>query len=146
MAPLELLILAIAVTAAAAGWNYLMRYQQQQTLARMARRMGMNFVSFDRFRLAERVCELFPVPGAADVRVLDVIYGLGEDCHRYIFAVHYTEGVLRAKHRRQRIAAIIEPRGQGPVRPAELFVATPGDDVYAQYRTLATMIGCREAA
>jgi hypothetical protein len=144
MAPIELLILAVAVTFAAGGWYYLIRYQQRQTLTKLAREMGMNFVGFDRFHLAQRVRELFPVPGAADVRVIDVIYGLSDDCYRYLFTVQYTEGVLRTKHRRQRVAAVMEPRSAGVARPAELLVAAPGDDHFAQYRTLATTLGCRQ--
>lgn len=136
MAPLELLILAIAFTAAAWGWSYLARYQQSRLLRKLARTWGMNFVSFDRFRLVERVRELYPMPGAADVRVTDVIYGLGEDHYRYVFTVHYTMGVLRTKHRRERVAGLIEPRSSGSVRPAELRLATESADVDAQYEEL----------
>lgn len=136
MAPLELLFITIAITAAAGGWSYLVRYHQGRSLRKLARAWGMNFVSFDRFRLADRVRELFPVPGAADVNVVDVIYGLEDDNYRYVFTIQYTIGVLRTKHRRQRVAGMIEPRTSGTPRPAELIVASESADLAKQYDEL----------
>ncbi len=148
MTPLELLILAVAVTAAAVGWHYLARYQQRQALSKLARQAGMNYAPADRFKLAGRVREHFPVPGAADLKVLDVIYGLGDDCHRYLFTVQYTQGVLRTKHRRQRVAAIIEPRiTQPPTAPesAQFFIAPPDENLLAEYQTLLAHALCPAA-
>src|SRR5690606_33333447 len=141
MAPLELLILVVAVTIAALAWQYLLRYPHRRTLRMLARRWGMNFVTFDRFRLAERLRDMFPVPGAADLRVVDVMHGLEEDRHRYLSTVNYTIGVLRAKRRRQRVAAMIEPRETGSPRPAEVLIAHPENDVVHQYRQMAAGMG-----
>lgn len=141
MAPLELLIVVIAITIAAAAWQYLMRYPHRTSLRRLARRWGMNFVAFDRFRIAQRLRESFPVPGAADLCVVDVMYGLDDDRHRYVFTVQYTVGVLRGKRRGRRVAAMLEPRETGSPRPAEVLVADPGGDIVQQYRRLAETMG-----
>mgnify|MGYP000862497443 CR=1 FL=1 len=141
MAPLELLIVVVAITIAAHAWQYLMRYPQWSMLRKLARRWGMNFVSFDRFRLADRVREVFPVPGAADLRVVDVMYGLEEDRHRYLFTVHYTVGVLRGKRRQRRVVGMVEPRETGSPRPAEILIARPHKEVVNQYREMAVSMG-----
>lgn len=141
MAPLELLIVLVAITIAAAAWQYLMRYPHRTSLRRLARRWGMNFVTFDRFRIAQRLGETFPVPGAADLCVVDVMYGLGDDRHRYVFTVQYTVGVLRGKRRARRVAAMLEPRETGSPRPPEIFVAEIGGDIVQQYRRMAETMG-----
>ncbi len=141
MAPLELLIVVMAVTIGAAAWQYLMRYPHRTGLRRLARQWGMNFVAFDRFRITERLREMFPVPGAADLRVVDVMYGLDEDCHRYVFTVHYTLGALRGKRRVWRVASMLEPRETGNPRPAEVLVAEPGGEAVLHYKRMAATLG-----
>lgn len=141
MAPLELLILVIAITIAASAGQYVMRYPHLTRLRALARRWRMNFVAFDRFRIGERLRETFPVPGAADLQVVDVMYGLDEDRHRYIFTVQYTVGVLRGKRRTWRVAAVLEPRATGTPRPAQVLVADPGTDVMQQYKRMAVTMG-----
>lgn len=145
MAPLELFIVLVALTIAAAAWQYIMRYPHRTNLRRLARGWHMNFVAFDRFRLTQRLRDRFPVPGAADLCVVDVMYGLDEDRHRYVFTVQYTVGVLRGKRRERRVAGMLEPRETGSPRPAEILVADPGSDLNQQYQHMAKAMGIASA-
>ncbi len=135
MSPLELLILTLAVTAAAGGWHYLTRYQERQLLRKLAREVGMNFAPGDRFRLTGRVRDRFPVPGAANLRVGDVLYGSSGQRHRYLFTVHYTQGVLRTKHRCRRVGGVIESSDRRSEAIAFLLAADQ-PNILDQYRSL----------
>jgi hypothetical protein len=70
----------------------------------------MHFSADDRFRLAPRIASLLPVPGAASVRVGDLVYGIDGENYRYVFSTEYTTGVLRTKTSVRRVASYCEPR------------------------------------
>jgi hypothetical protein len=131
--------LTIATTAIAAGAQFLRRQARTRRLRQLAARQSMHYSPGDRFRFASKVAEHFPVPGAADVRVSDVIYGSRDELHRYVFAVDYTRGVVRTKRRLRRVAAFVEPRGQRE-RRIELHLADPALPALQQYETLCDLV------
>jgi hypothetical protein len=108
--PWIFLLLVMAITAAAAIGNVVLRRQREQALEELAKQWNMHFSSQDVFNLAPRIASRLPVPGAADVRVRDLIYGNESAGHRYIFSAHFTTGVLRSKKRQQYVVTLLEPR------------------------------------
>jgi hypothetical protein len=98
----------------------------------------MHFSAADRFRLAPRIVALLPVPGAAAVRVADLIYGIERDQYRYVFATEYTTGVLRTKTSVRRVASYCEPREPGAAarQPRELAFAPESLPLLEQYEHL----------
>lgn len=85
--------------------------RERRAIEKLAHDHQLHFAPDDRFRIAPRVAELLPVPGAADVRVYDVIYGKEQNRYHFIFSVEWTEGVVRWKRRVQRVASFSEERG-----------------------------------
>ncbi len=99
----------------------------------------MTYSPSDRLRLLARIAERFPVAGAADMEVSDVIYGSDGDRYRYVFTVRYTVGVIRGKRSLQRVAAFSEARGKRAVVPEQPGSITMADDqlpLFEQYRSL----------
>src|SRR5205085_8071945 len=74
----------------------------------LAREWRMHYARDDRFNLAPRVAERLPLPGAADVRIADLIYGSEEGTRRYVFSAQYTSGVVRRKRRFKCVASLEE--------------------------------------
>ena len=98
----------------------------------------MHYCPTDRFRLADRVAERFPLCGAADVRVLDLIYGIEGDRYRYLFTAEYTLGTVSAKRRIRQAASFSEPRHrESPQAPSEVTLAPADRPLPQQYRYLA---------
>lgn len=106
-------------------------------LRRLAGERDLHFSCRDQLRLTGRVAEHLPIPGAAHVRVVDLLYGTASGVHRYVFTAEYTTGIVRSKKRVRRVATFSEPRdartGDAPcsirLAPAELAVVD-------QYRAL----------
>ena len=143
MTPLEFLILMIAATAGAAAFESVRRLRHTSALRRLAAARGMHFSVEDRFRLAPRVAQRLPVPGAAAVRVLDLLYGVERDNYRYVFAAEYTTGVLRSKTGVRRVATFAEPRdpaGGNPGEIGELVFAPDGLPLIEQYERLLEQV------
>ncbi len=130
--------MALCVTAAATIIDRVQRRCRRILLCALATHWRMNYSPFDPLRLTARVAHHFPIPGAANLKVSDVIYGMEGDRYRYIFTAEFTVGVVRTKHRLVRAATFCEPRdfrhGQaiGP-----LFLAPEGLPLVAQYQHLA---------
>jgi hypothetical protein len=106
---------------------------RHRKLISLAREWRMHFAPDDRFNLAARVAEKLSLPGAADVRIADLIYGSEEGTRRYVFSAHYTRGVVRWKHREKCVASLRENKDQWSplnVAPGELSVVE-------QYRAAA---------
>src|SRR5688500_16316624 len=140
MSPAALLLLAIAITAAAAVWDFARHRRNSRLLRQLAGEWRMNYSPADPLRLTDKVAGHFPVPGAANVRVTDVIYGSEKDRYRYVFSVEYTTGVVRTKHRHVRVATFSEPRDRDRSRVAPLVnvtLAPAGGGLVDQYRRLA---------
>ena len=138
MTPLEFLAFMLVMTAVAAAVHAIRRRRHTAALRRLAAEAGMHFSPADRFRLAPRIAQRIPVPGAAAVRVLDLIYGAERQSYRYIFATEYTIGVLRSKTGVRRVASFSEPRDPASAtrETAELVFAPEGLPVIEQYRHL----------
>ena len=105
----------------------------QRQLINLAREWRMHYAADDRFDLAARVAERLPLPGAADVRIVDLIYGMEHGTRRYVFSAHYTQGVVMRKRRLQCVASLSE---SNEVWSALKVVALEGA-VVEQYRLAA---------
>lgn len=130
--------MALCVTAGATIIDRVQRRRRRIALRDLATQWRMNYSPFDPLRLTARVAHHFPIPGAANLKVSDVIYGMEGDHYRYIFTAEFTTGVVRTKHRLVRAATFCEPRdfrhGQaiGP-----LILAPAGLPLVEQYQKLA---------
>jgi hypothetical protein len=137
MSPASFLALTIGITAAALAAQMLVRRRRRRALRELARVWDMHYSPGDRFRLAARVAERFPVPGAADLRVNDLIYGHEDELYRYIFSAEYTEGVIRSKKRVRRVMTFTEPKGRSDATKWSTFVlADKEKPLVDQYKEL----------
>ena len=137
--PLQFLLTLLAVTAMAGVAQWMIRQRQVRRLRRLAAERKMHFSAADRFKLAARIAPLIPIPGAAAVRVADLIYGVEREHYRYVFATEYTTGVLRTKTGVRRIATYREPRTPGGAEPSrELLFAPESLSLLGQYEHLLT--------
>ena len=137
MTPWELLAAALAVTAVAYAADLAVRRRAGEGLRRLAAEWRMNFTLADRLRLTAKVARHFPLPGAANLRVSNVIYGTDKDRHHYVFTAEYTLGLVRGKRRLARAGAFSEPRDRerGP-GPTSVQLAPAGLSLLEQYRHL----------
>src|SRR5688500_15740566 len=92
--PLLLLASLLALTALALVVRKILRPAIKRRLRRFANDWKMRYVERDLFHLAPRIATVIPVPGAADLRVIDVLYASEGDTHRYLFTAEYTRGVV----------------------------------------------------
>jgi hypothetical protein len=110
MVPLTFLASLIALTLLALAGQSLERRRVHRTMRKLAAQWKMHYAGADRFQITPRVRENFPVPGASDVVVADLLYRQEAELYRYYFTVEYTLGVIRTKHRIRRAATFCEPR------------------------------------
>ena len=137
MTPLEFLWMSIAVTLIALAADRLIRRRRRRALAELARHWRMHYSPRDVFHLADRVAQGFPVPGAAAMRVTDLIYGIEGEFHRYIFSTEFTLGVVRSKKRIRRVASFRESRARtDPTQPPALEMTDDALPVFEQYKKL----------
>ena len=134
MTPSQLLLLMITVTAAAGGVQLVLRRRLVKRLRALAQERKMHFSAADRFRLAARIVSLLPVPGAAAVRVSDLVYGVEQQHYRYVFRTEYTVGVLRSKTGIRRVARFREPRDRSAA--PQLTFAPEHLPLLEQYRQM----------
>jgi hypothetical protein len=120
------LILILMVLATVVGHSALRSYLQRKHLRNLARKWNMHFAAGDRLRLAQRAARHFPVPGAASIRVRNLIFRTEESRHQYLFTIDYTVGIIRGKVGRSSVAGFEEPVTRG-IRsnqaPPTLFLA-----------------------
>jgi hypothetical protein len=137
MTPYQFLLLMLGATAAAVAAERLYRRRRRRALAALARQWNMHYSARDLFKLAEQVAPRLPAVGAGDVFVEDVIYGVEDDHHRYLFSVEYTLGLVHAKRRVVRAASFREPKAhRDPSRWTPLELAEQSLPLIEQYRTL----------
>ena len=110
IAPAQFLAMMLLITAAAGLIRVIVRRRHLQQLRALAAARKMHFSADDRFRLATKIAPRLPVPGAAGIRVIDLLYGIEEQNYRYVFVTEYTTGVLRTKTGIRRVATFCEPR------------------------------------
>lgn len=137
MSPTQFLVLVVMITVGLSAGTRILERRRRAVLRRLAASWQMHYTPTDRFRLAPRVAPRLPVPGAAAVRVKDLIYGLeGTDQLRYIFVAEYTVGTVAAQHRRESVVSFAEPRERRDGSAVELIVAPEGLGVIEQYEHL----------
>jgi hypothetical protein len=137
MTPFDFLCVALGVTAAAMLASRVARVRRQRALASLAQRWRMHYSPHDVLRLSDRVAYRFPVAGAADVRVTDLVYGIEGDYHRYIFSTEFTIGVVRSKKRMARVVSFREPKGRtDPALWPEMELADESLPLVEQYDSI----------
>ena len=104
----------------------LAQFRRRRKLRALAQKWNMHFAAGDRLRLARRIVGQFPVPGAANIGVRDLLFRTGDNQHHYIFTVDYTVGVIRGKVGRSGVAGFTEPVSRGgkvDLQPPALILA-----------------------
>jgi hypothetical protein len=107
--PLLLLASLMVLTGLAWAMGKVVRHRQISALRELAGQWEMRFVQDDLFQLARRIGGGFPIPGAANVSVRDVVYGVEGPAHRYVFTVEYTLGATGRHRRESRAATFHDP-------------------------------------
>ncbi|MGH7214940.1 MAG: hypothetical protein ACREIT_09270 [Tepidisphaeraceae bacterium] len=135
MSPLTFLLIILTLTTTAVVLQAGYRFRLRRALSKLAEQWRMHYAANDRFRLAGRVAQELPEPGAADVRVRDVLYDTEGDAHRYLLTAEYTAGVVRSKKRHRQVCTLRESKTRaGEFTP---MVLAPRElTILEQYRTL----------
>src|SRR5437762_1933315 len=129
MSPSSFFLVTLGVTVLALALQAILRRIHRRKLERLATEWKMHYSPDDRFRLAGRVAEMLPIPGAAQVRVMDLIYGNEKDGYRYLFSASFTEGVIRTKRRNVRVASFRETRDRDCADSASPLLADLSDEI-----------------
>ena len=148
MSPGEVFSFTIFATATGLLLEILSSRRRRRALRKLAAEWKMTYSRSDSLRLTPRVAGRFPIPGAAHLRVTDVIYGIEHDRYRYVFLTEFTTGTVRAKRRQRRVATFSEPRErQQRQSPAAVVLAPDEGTLVEQFRRLApVMVAQRERA
>jgi hypothetical protein len=137
MSPLLFLAILVFVTAAARLAYAISVRARRREMQQLARQWEMHYSPRDRFDLAGGVAQRFPIPGAAEVRILDLLYASEGDHYRYLFSVEYTLGVTHGKHRLRRVATFREPKARSESAEwSALFLAPEELPLIEQYKHL----------
>lgn len=136
MSPLGLLGLAIGLAVIAAIGQRASHRRRRKALRALAAEWNMNYAQSDSLGLTPRIAGSFPIPGAADLVINDLIYSTDRMTYRYIFTAQFTVGVVHRKRRLSRVATFTEPR-EGNDNEIELSMAPEELDLIEQYRRLA---------
>lgn len=135
--PGVVLLVLIGLSALAALIERSGRRRHKRALRQLAARWQMTYSPHDRLRVAAKVANRLPIPGAADVYVTDVIYGGQGERYRFVFTAEYTVGVVRGKRRRVRVGTFSESRGrESGQRMSEVLLAPEGLPLLEQYEKL----------
>jgi hypothetical protein len=135
--PLLMMWIAIGVSALAGLISRILRRRRQRHLSSLARDWQMHYSRRDVFHLAARVASHLPVPGAAEVRVCDLIYGTEDGGYRYIFSAQFTAGVVQSKSRKRVVVSVLEPHGRSESTLwTSLQIAPHELPLVEQYRSL----------
>jgi hypothetical protein len=141
MSPLFFLAITLLLSATAVSVDLILRRRLRRQLQALARELKMAYSHHDRFALADRVAEHFPIPGAAAVRVIDLLYSSDADSYRYLFSAEFTCGVIRSKRRLLRAITLREPKGRSdPSVWSNMILAPSNLPLIEQYRHLANRI------
>jgi hypothetical protein len=125
------------LTAAAVALDVAAHRYRARALRRLAAQWRMNYQPGDQLRLTPKVLPHLPIPGAANVHVMDLIYGSDRDRYRYIFSVEYTLGLVGPKRRVVRVASLSEPRERGGTGSINFVLAPEEGTLVDQYQYLA---------
>ena len=134
LAPI-LLAALVVITLIAAAIASTHRRRLRAELRSLAGQWRMTYARNDRLRIAERIQQRLPVPGAAALTVQDVIYGTQGSLHRAVFTFEFTIGVVGANKRSRRVGILVESRD--PRDTTRKFEMAPdGIPLLDQYRAL----------
>jgi hypothetical protein len=146
MTPLDVLAFSVCATALAVAGEAIASRRRRKALRKLAADWRMTYSRFDSLRLTPKVARSFPVPGAANLLVTDVIYGIEHERYRYVFRVEYTVGTIRRRKRMARVGTFSEPRDrQRPQGAASVVLAPEQGTLADQYRHLAPSLAARAA-
>jgi hypothetical protein len=146
MTPLDVLAFTVSATAVAVAAESVAARRRRRALRRLAADWRMTYARFDSLRLSPKVARSFPIPGAASLRITDVIYGIEHERYRYVFRAEFTIGTVRTKQRLARVATFSEPRDrQRPQGTAPVVLAPDEGSLVEQYRHLAPGLAARAA-
>src|SRR3954468_9659708 len=109
MSPGAFLFGLVALTIVAVVLDVIVHRRRACRLRALATQWRMNYHAWDQLRITPKVMATLPIPGAANVRVLDLIYGSDATGYRYVFSVEYTVGLTGPKRRVVRVASLTEP-------------------------------------
>ena len=137
MSPGFFLLLCLATVAVAVWIDVAAHRRRTRTLRALASKWRMNYHPADQLRVTPKVLPHFPIPGAANVLVTDLIYGSDRDRYRYVFRVEFTVGLVGPKRRVVRVASLSEPRERGGAGAVFLNLAPAEGTLLDQYRYLA---------
>ena len=139
ISPGAFLLGLVALTVVAMMVDVLAHRRRSRRLRALATQWRMNYHASDQLRITPKVMAKLPIPGAANVRVLDLIYGSDATGYRYIFSVEYTVGLTGPKRRVVRVASLTEPRRAGVtlVDQLTLTLAPRGGSLLEHYRSFA---------
>jgi len=137
-APLPLMFLAslLAVTVLAFAIHRALRHRRKEALRKLASQRGMQYSQSDLFALADRIGPTFPVPGAADLRVIDLIYATRTGRHLYVFTTEYTRGVSQRQWREEMVVGFCEPTTADGTNVTPLTPAREGLTILEGYGEL----------
>ncbi len=137
MVPLTFLGSLICLTLLALLIERALRRRITRKMRKLAIEWRMHYSATDRFQITARVREDFPVPGASDIVISDLLYRQEAEVYRYFFTVEYTQGVIRTKRRVRRAATFCEPRDRaGPTDWSPLLLAPADLPLVEQYGAL----------
>ncbi len=106
ISPLTLLLILVGLTVVCVAAQFVFDRARRAKLDVLSKRHEMTFVNSDRFDLSREAASLVEMPGAAKVRVRDVMYASHPTGARYVFTAEFTVGVTRGKRRMVRVVAI----------------------------------------
>lgn len=139
MTPAMALLGLLAITIVAVVVQIYRRRRKTNDLCRLAHAWEMHYSSSDRFKLSHRLPNPLPQPGAADIRVVDVLFATHHHRHLYLFTIEYSLGALTGVHRFSRAAAVAESVRRGPIHepsPMQFILAPPHLPLIQQYQSL----------
>jgi hypothetical protein len=126
------------VTALAGVAQGMSRRRREGQLRSLALQWRMNYSPRDQWRLTGKVARNFPVPGAAHIKLTDLIYLSGPQAYRYIFTAEYTVGVVLGKRRLMRVGSFEEPRDRETSGAAARVTLGAAElSILEQYRSLS---------
>jgi hypothetical protein len=131
------LIAVIGVCAVAAGVDVLLRRRHSRVLAALGGQWAMRYSAADVLGMGTRLQQVFPVPGAADLRVGDLMFRREADQYRYLLTVEYTRGVTGGKRRLRQVVTFTEPCNVADGQPpAAMELAPENLPIVEQYEYL----------
>ena len=146
MTPLDVLAFSVCATALAVAGEAIASRRRRRVLRKLAADWRMTYSRFDSLRLTPKVSRAFPIPGAANLLVTDVIYGIEHERYRYVFRAEFTIGTVRRRKRLARVGTFSEPRDrQRPQGTAPVVLAPEQGTLVDQYRHLAPSLAARAA-